>query len=51
MLRLKKLEIRNVMTVKIPKRTKIGCCETEPNPSNDRALHEGDNPSFYNDTI
>jgi hypothetical protein len=39
MLRSKKLEIRNVMTVKTLK-------EMEPNPSKDRAMHEGENPSF-----
>jgi hypothetical protein len=48
MLRPKKIEIRNVMTVKIPKKkkTKIECREMEPNPLKDRAIHEGDNPSF-----
>jgi hypothetical protein len=46
MLRPKKLEIRNVMTVKILKRPKIECREMEPNPSKDRAMHEGNNPSF-----
>jgi hypothetical protein len=26
--------------------TQIECHEIEPNPSKDRAMHEGDNPSF-----
>ena len=25
------------------------CHEIEPNPSKDRAMHEGDNPSFLNE--
>jgi hypothetical protein len=33
-----------VKTVKEPK--KILCQDIEPNPPKDRALHEGDNPSF-----
>jgi hypothetical protein len=47
MLRPKKLEIRkkNVKTVKEPRKPK--CHEIEPNPSKDRAMHEGDNPSFF----
>jgi hypothetical protein len=28
------------------KQKQILCHEIEPNPSKDRALHEGDNPSF-----
>jgi hypothetical protein len=41
------MEIRgeNVKTVKEPK-NQILCHEIEPNPSNDRAMPEGDNPSF-----
>jgi hypothetical protein len=27
-------------------KTQIECHEIEPNPSKDRAMHEGDNPSF-----
>jgi hypothetical protein len=27
------------------------CLEMEPNPSKDRAMHEGDNPSFSNEFI
>jgi hypothetical protein len=27
-------------------KTQIECHEIEPNPSSDRAMHEGDNPSF-----
>jgi hypothetical protein len=42
MLRPKKLKIRNLMTVNIPRRPKIECCEMEPNPSKDRAIHDGD---------
>jgi hypothetical protein len=41
-----KLKIQNVMTVKIPERPKIECCEIESNPSKDRAMHGGNNPSF-----
>jgi hypothetical protein len=35
-------------TVKEPKKKshQMLCHEIEPNPSNDRAMHEGDNPSF-----
>jgi hypothetical protein len=32
-------------TVQEPKKTPE-CHEIEPNPSKDRAMHEGDNPSF-----
>jgi hypothetical protein len=28
-------------------KTQIECHEIDPNPSKDRAMHEGDNPSFY----
>jgi hypothetical protein len=44
----KKLEIRKIVkTVKEPEKKKqILCHEIEPNPSKDRATHEGDNPSF-----
>jgi hypothetical protein len=48
-LRPKKLEIRKIVkTVKEPKKKpkQILCHEIEPNPSKDRAMHEGDNPSF-----
>jgi hypothetical protein len=42
-LRPKKLEIRKIVkTVKEPKKTQILCHEIEPNPSKDRAMHEGD---------
>ena len=27
-------------------KTQIECHEIKPNPSKDRAMHEGDNPSF-----
>jgi hypothetical protein len=27
-------------------KNQIGCHEIKPNPSKDRAMHEGDNPSF-----
>jgi hypothetical protein len=47
-LRPKKLEIRKIVkTVKKPTKKKILCHEIEPNLSKDRALHEGDNPSYY----
>jgi hypothetical protein len=48
MLRSKKLEIqKNVKTVREPIKTKKGVRhEIEPNPSKDRAMPEGDNPSF-----
>jgi hypothetical protein len=44
----KKLEIRKqiVKTVKMPKTKFKLCHEIEPNPSIDRAMHEGDNLSF-----
>jgi hypothetical protein len=42
----KSLEIRNAMTVKIRKKTQTECREMEPNTSKDRAMYEGDNPSF-----
>ena len=45
----KKLEVRKKKKkrekCKEPKR-QILCPEIEPNPSKDRAMHEGDNPSF-----
>jgi hypothetical protein len=34
------------MTVKILEKPKIECREMEPNPSKDRVMHEGNNPSF-----
>jgi hypothetical protein len=46
-LRPKILEIRKIVkTVKEPKRNQTLCHEIEPNPSKDRAMHEGDIPSF-----
>jgi hypothetical protein len=30
---------------------KTQCHEIEPNPSKDRAMHEGDNPSFRDEFI
>jgi hypothetical protein len=39
-----------VKTVKEPK-NQILCHEIEPNPSKDRAVHEGDNPSFRDEFI
>jgi hypothetical protein len=45
MLRPKKFEICNVMTIKTPNRHKMECHEMEPNPSKNRAMHDGDNPS------
>jgi hypothetical protein len=45
-LRPKKMAIRKIVkTVKEPKKQML-CHEIEPNPSKDRAMHEGDNPSF-----
>jgi hypothetical protein len=44
---LKNIEIQytcNVKTIKIPKKAKMGY-EMEPNPSKDRAVHEGGDPS------
>jgi hypothetical protein len=36
-----------VKTIQKPKKNKqILCHEIEPNPSKDKAMHEGDNPSF-----
>jgi hypothetical protein len=43
-----------VKTVQEPKKKKtkqILCHEVEPNPSKDRAMHEGDNPSFCDEFI
>jgi hypothetical protein len=45
MLRSKKLEIR-VENVEIERADKNQCHEIEPNSSRDRAMLEGDNPSF-----
>jgi hypothetical protein len=49
-LKPKKLEIRKnkiQKSVKEPgKKKTILCYEIEPNPSKDRAMHEGDDPSF-----
>jgi hypothetical protein len=39
-----------VKTVKEPKK-QILCQEIAPNPSKDRAMHEGDNPSFWDEFI
>jgi hypothetical protein len=48
MLRSKKLEIRKKMwKLKVPSdENQTECHEIEPNPSKDRELPEGDNPSF-----
>jgi hypothetical protein len=45
------MEIRNIMTVKIPKRPKMECLDIEPNPSKVRVVHEGNNPSILNEKI
>jgi hypothetical protein len=45
MLRSKKLEIRKNVKEQ-PDENQTECHEIEPNPSKDRAMHEGDNPSF-----
>jgi hypothetical protein len=52
-LRPKKLEIRKkaVKTVQEPTPPPILCHEIEPNPSKDNAMHEGDNPSFWDEFI
>jgi hypothetical protein len=49
MLRSKKLEIRKKIEnwKSCLMKTKTECHETEPNPSKDRAIPEGDNPSFW----
>ena len=39
------LEIRKKISGKCRKNQFL-CHEIEPNPSKDRAMHEGDNPSF-----
>ena len=44
-LRPKKLKSEKLQIVKEPKK-QILCHEIEPNPSKDRAMHEGDDPSF-----
>ena len=46
----KKLEVRkkNVKSVK-SRKNQILCHEIEPNPSKERAMHEGDNPSFLDE--
>jgi hypothetical protein len=41
------LESRNIITVKTPK----VCREMEPNPSKDRAMHEENDPLFWNESI
>ena len=47
------LEIRKKKCVNCERAVKnqIECHEIEPNPSNDRAMHEGDNPSFRDEFI
>jgi hypothetical protein len=49
----KKLEIRKKKLWKLYKsrRNHILCHEIEPNPSKDRTMHEGDNPSFWDELI
>jgi hypothetical protein len=32
-------------------KNQILCHEIEPNPSKDRAMHEGDNPAFWDELI
>jgi hypothetical protein len=36
------------MTVTMSKKPKTECREMDPNPSKDQAMHEGDDPSFWN---
>jgi hypothetical protein len=39
---------KNVKSMKEPSdENQTQCHEIEPNPSKDRAMHEGDNPSFF----
>jgi hypothetical protein len=50
-LRPKKLEIQKKnkfedCSIKAEKKPEILCHKIEPNPSKDRAMHEGDNPLF-----
>jgi hypothetical protein len=46
-LRPKKFEIRKINCENYKSRkNQIPCPEIEPNPLKDRAMHEGDNPSF-----
>ena len=46
----KKLEVRNKNVKRVKSRkNEILCHEIEPNPSKDRAMHEGDNPSFLDE--
>jgi hypothetical protein len=53
--RLKKLEIKKkkkeLKSVYEPKKPQTLCHEIEPNPSKDRAMHEGDNFSFSDEFI
>jgi hypothetical protein len=52
MLGLKRLEIRKtVKPLKEPIKTKTERFKIEPNPSKDRAMHEGDNLSFLDEFI
>jgi virulence-associated protein VagC len=54
MLMSKKLEIRKkkMKSVKEPIKSKQSALKLiEPNPSKDTAMHEGDNPSFCNESI
>jgi hypothetical protein len=51
MQRSKKLEIRNTVTVKIPKGLNIECRKIESNPSKERAMHVGDTTSFQDEFI
>jgi hypothetical protein len=53
MLRSKKLEIQQNKNMKTERAVgwKIDCHETKLNPSKDRAMPEGDNPSFWDEFI
>jgi hypothetical protein len=42
----KKLEIQKEIENGKSRKKQILCHEIEPNPSKDRAMHQGDNPSF-----
>jgi hypothetical protein len=52
-LRPKKLEIRKEIenSIRVWKKRQILCHEIEPNPLKDRAMHEGNNPSFWDESI
>jgi hypothetical protein len=42
---------KNCENCKRAEKNQILCHDIEPNPSKDRAMHEGDNPSFWDEFI